>query len=253
MSRLDKSEYSATQTNGRPFEILLVEDLADDSDLCLRMFRKMQLDMDVEFNTHAVSDSAQAAIQITEQKFDAIFLDIGMPPPDGIELAKRIRSSAVNRTTPIVIITGAEDRGLMARAFQAGANFFLFKPINRTQLVRLMHMSLVPMDRERRKLRRIEVKCKVSIESERSRFDGETVDLSMEGMLVRAACPLPVGSVVRVSLMLPQTASPICSTARLVRTVGNELVGLQLESIGKAESDRLGEFLVTLITALPIK
>jgi hypothetical protein len=93
----------------------------------------------------------------------------------------------------------------------------------------------------------------VSIESERSRFDGETVDLSMEGMLVRAACPLPVSSVVKVSLMLPQTASPICSTARLVRTVGNELVGLQLESIGKAESDRLGEFLVTLITALPIK
>jgi len=50
-----------------------------------------------------------------------------MPPPDGIELTKRIRGSATNRTTPIVIITGAEDRGLMARAFQAGANWFLFK------------------------------------------------------------------------------------------------------------------------------
>jgi len=46
-----------------------------------------------------------------------------MPAPDGIELTQQIRSSALTRITPIIMITGETERGIMARAFQVGVTF----------------------------------------------------------------------------------------------------------------------------------
>jgi CheY-like chemotaxis protein len=232
-----------------PYDVLIVEDNTDDLDLLLRVFRQVQSDIGIEINARAVSNSVQAAAQLDEHKFDAIFLDIEMAPPNGLELAKRTRNSETNRTTPIVIVTGGEDRGLMTRAFQAGANFFLFKPINRVRLLRLIQISSVPIERERRRLQRVRVKCKVSIESEQGHFDGETLDLSLSGMLVRASRVLPVGSTVGVTLRLPSATAPIRTAARVVRVVGNEFMAFQLQNMSKAESDKLGEFLVPLIVS----
>jgi PleD family two-component response regulator len=72
------------------------------------------------FDARGITDSTQAAASLMEQKFDAVFLDVHMPPPDGIELARKIRSPGPNQNTPIVIITGEKDSGQMARAFQTG-------------------------------------------------------------------------------------------------------------------------------------
>ena len=197
-------------------------------------------------------NGTQAASQLKERKYDAIFLDVNLPPPNGVELTKQVRSSEINRTTYVVIISGADDRGLMARAFQAGANMFLFKPIDRTRLMRIIQVSSVPIDRERRRLQRVIVKCRVSLEHEEVRFEGETVDLSLGGMLVRADRILPVGSIVKVALALPPAAESIHAAARILRNVGNEYMGLQLERIDKAESERLGAYLMPLI-AVPLK
>jgi PleD family two-component response regulator len=131
----------------RPYELLHVENSPDDAELFLRALRRAQSELDFEINTQSVTDSTRASAEIKARKFDVIFLDIGMPPPDGIELTKLIRSSEQNRGTPIVIITGAEDRGLMSRAFQAGANWFLAKPVDRTRLMRLIQTSRAPMER----------------------------------------------------------------------------------------------------------
>lgn len=235
--------------SNRPYEVLVVEDNADDVELFLAALRKVQADLEIEVNAQTISDGALAAAKLKERKFDAIFLDINLPPPDGMELTRMIRSSTLNRTTPIVILTGADGRGLLTRAFEAGASMFLFKPIDRRQLMRLMQMARVPIDRERRRVQRVKVKCKVSIESGQVRLGGETLDLSLNGMFVQASRVLPVGSVVNVSLTLPQAQAPIRTAARIVRVVGTEFMGVQLENIGKAESERLAEFLIPLIVA----
>jgi c-di-GMP-binding flagellar brake protein YcgR len=138
----------------------------------------------------------------------------------------------------------------MARAFQAGANLFLFKPIDRTRLMRTIRVSSAQMDRERRRVQRVKVQCNVSVESEQGRFNCETLDVSMGGMFVRTKRILPIGSAVNVSLDLPMGAKPIRAAARIVRVVGNEFMGFQLEAIGKAESERLSCFLVPLIVSV---
>ena len=39
------------------------------------------------------TDSGQAAELLRNQKFDAVFLDVNMPPPDGLELTRLMRAS----------------------------------------------------------------------------------------------------------------------------------------------------------------
>jgi PleD family two-component response regulator len=83
----------------------------------------------------SLTSNKKAATHLAQEKFGTAFLDVRMPPPDGIELARQIRTSGLNRMTPMVVITGEDDRSILARAFEAGATFFLFKPIDRHRML----------------------------------------------------------------------------------------------------------------------
>jgi CheY-like chemotaxis protein len=71
-----------------------------------------------------LTSSTEAAGLLKWEKYHAVFLDMRMPSPDGVELARQIRASRVNASTVIVMITGEEERTLMKRAFEAGVEFF---------------------------------------------------------------------------------------------------------------------------------
>jgi chemotaxis family two-component system response regulator PixG len=132
-----------TGTEGISTKVLIVEDSAE---LC-ELIREVLIAEGIE--ARGITDSTEAAACLRGEKFEAVFLDVHMPPPDGIELARQMRDSGANQNTPIVIITGEKDSGLMARAFQAGANLFLFKPVDRMKLLRILRIIQDPMDRAR--------------------------------------------------------------------------------------------------------
>jgi PleD family two-component response regulator len=92
------------------------------------------------FEANSLTSSAEAAERLTRDKFHAVFMDMRMPPPDGLELARRVRSSRMNASTVIVMITGEQDRTLMRRAFEIGVQFFLFKPVERNKLLKLIRV-----------------------------------------------------------------------------------------------------------------
>jgi len=68
------------------------------------------------------TDSAHAVELLHNQKFDSVFLDVNMPPPDGIELTRLIRASGPNQKTPVIIVSGEEDPSVVSRGFQAGGH-----------------------------------------------------------------------------------------------------------------------------------
>lgn len=69
---------------------------------------------------NSVTDSAEAAERLRREKFHAVFLDMRMPPPNGVDLARQVRTSRVNASTVIVMITGDEDRTLISLELEAG-------------------------------------------------------------------------------------------------------------------------------------
>ena len=160
-----------------------------------------------------------------------------------------MRASGMNRSTPIVVITGEDDRCALTDAFNAGANFFLYKPIDRHRLLRLMRVAHAPIQRESRRYQRVKVRCKLAIVSNQERISGMTVDLSLGGMFVQASRTLPVGSAVQVLLELKAGAHPLSLPTRVVRATGKDSMGLQVENAGAEESKKLQEFLLPMILA----
>jgi CheY-like chemotaxis protein len=226
-----------------PSRVLIV----DDDPLVCELVKEVLTS--VEMDAVTITESTEASTRLAQEKFQAVFLDVNMPRPGGIELAGQMRASGMNRSTPIVIITGEDDRSALTEAFKAGANFFLYKPIDRHRLLRLIRVAQGPIQREARRYQRVKVSCKVSIERNQERISGMTVDLSLGGMLVHASRSLPVGSIVQVVLELKTGVQPLNLPARVMRVAANTFIGLQIEKAGVEESKKLQEFLLPMILA----
>lgn len=226
-----------------PNRILIV----DDNPTVCELIQEVLSSAEMESCT--LTDSGQAAVRVTQERFDAVFLDVRMPAPDGIELTRQIRATGLNRRTPIVIITGEEDNTVLKRAFEAGASFFLFKPIDRHRILRLIRVTEGSIRQEARRYQRVKATCLVSIEYGQDLLNGTTLDLSLSGILVRAPSLLPVGSAVHVSLALKSGTPPLRVTARVVRVSEDNCMGLQIENAGPEETKRLQEFILPLILA----
>jgi c-di-GMP-binding flagellar brake protein YcgR len=137
----------------------------------------------------------------------------------------------------------------MARAFEAGVEFFLFKPVERNKLLKLIRDIEGPIERERRRFTRVRLRCRISMAAGNDRLDGTTLDLSLGGALVRSHRAFPTGTPVTVNLDLEAGASLMRSGARVVRTVETDCMGIQFENLLPEESVRLQAFLLPLILA----
>jgi two-component system chemotaxis response regulator CheY len=241
-----KSTNASTENKGTLLAngILVV----DDDPLICELIRDVL--ESAEIKSHTTSDSQQASILIREEKFDAVFLDVNMPAPDGIALARQVRASALNRTTPIVMITGESDRHLLSRVFEAGATFVLFKPVDRHRLMRLIRVSEDVIQRESRQFQRVKVTCKVSMQMDQVRSVGHTLDMSLNGAMVFADKTFPVGSLIRVELELAHGKDSLSGAARVVRLVGADCMGLQFENVPLDQARKMQEFLLPLILAI---
>lgn len=150
-----------------------------------------------------MDDGLQAAVLVDQEKFDGIFLDLEMPKINGLTLARRVRESSRNRSTPIVIVTGRDDRSTMQEAFATGATFFLQKPIDRQRLTRLFLAVRGSLIENRRRSARVPLRTEVLCTAGSRRLQCMTWNISQGGMQIDAASDLKAGDLVRLSFRLP--------------------------------------------------
>jgi len=68
--------------------------------------------------------------------------DIGMPDPDGYQLAERIRHEAWGKNIRLIAVTGWGQESDKRRAHLAGFDHHLTKPVDPDQLERLFEASV---------------------------------------------------------------------------------------------------------------
>jgi len=192
----------------------------------------------------ALTRSSEAPDLLNEGKFEMAFLDLHMASPDGIELARQMRCSRRNRTTPIILISDDQRPSAMSVGFEAGASFFLYKPIDKERLLKLIRATQGAMEYGRRRTRRVALQSKVRLKFGVEVLEAETVDLSLCGILVKAGRTLPLGSPVHVSLDLSPQLKPVVGVGSVVRVFGGNQMGIQLDRLTIAESEKLQEFLL---------
>lgn len=195
----------------------------------------------------ALTNPGQAETRLQKEKFDLVFLDLHMPAPDGIQLARQIRSSGFNQKTPIVMITGDEAPSSLQQAFQAGATFFLFKPIEMSRLMRVIRASEGTVQQERRRYQRIEVRCNVKVTKGHEKIAGTTLDLSCGGLLMKAERVFPEGDRIEVSLRFWENIPPVRVAGRVARIFEDGCMGIEFLVLEAAARERIQDFLLPLV------
>ena len=96
-----------------------------------------------------LADSGESGLaRFQERRPDLILLDVVMPRMDGFETCRRLRALPGASDVPILFLTALGDLGTHKSALESGADDFLTKPINRTELLmrvrsllRICHLS----------------------------------------------------------------------------------------------------------------
>jgi phosphoserine phosphatase RsbU/P len=83
-----------------------------------------------------VAEAGPAALDLLgREKIDLIVLDYMMPGMDGPEVARRIRRDGRTADIPIIMLTASQEEPHIEAAFEAGANDYITKPVDRRILL----------------------------------------------------------------------------------------------------------------------
>ena len=114
-------DQSSIHTLPNRLRVLLVEDTIFIQKLHSTFLKKLGCKVELAID-------GRSALNLIKNNYDLIFMDIGLPDINGIEVCKIIRQQGY-RLTPIIALT-AEDPEIKQQCFDAGMNDFLQKSIS---------------------------------------------------------------------------------------------------------------------------
>jgi two-component system, chemotaxis family, chemotaxis protein CheY len=117
--------------------ILVIDDAAT-----VRMYHRSILE-DAGYLVDEAVNGIEALEKALEQPFDLYLVDVNMPKLDGYGFLRELRRQAMPQAPAVMISTEAasQDR---TRAYEAGANFYLVKPIKPLELLAYCRLLLAP-------------------------------------------------------------------------------------------------------------
>ena len=83
----------------------------------------------------AVPDGAAAVEQLTRTQVDLVLLDVMMPYLNGFEVCEKIKNNPDTYLIPVIIITALSDKQDRLEGIKVGADDFLSRPVDRTELL----------------------------------------------------------------------------------------------------------------------
>ena len=222
----------------QPLKLLVVEDDIPSLELMTEVFVSLKAEV------RPISESEKAVAMVNQEKFDGIFLDLEMPNLNGFDLARLVRKSSWNKSTPIVIVTGRDDRETMQDAFAIGATFFLQKPVDRQKLSALFRIVSGGMLENRRKFTRVPIQTEVSCTVGSRTVRGTSWNLSQGGMQVEVSGLKPRDAV-RVSFKLPVSGVVIDAAGVVVWGKENRQ-GIQFANLSVQSQQSIRRFMTEI-------
>jgi len=124
-----RTSYILSSLGRQPDCLLIVDDNPDS--LYLLGGILLEAGYEVEF----AKDGLSALEWTGLRKFDAILLDVRMPGMSGFEVSSLIRTSQMNRETPVIFLTGYNDIGNLSKGFETGGADYVTKLFRKRELL----------------------------------------------------------------------------------------------------------------------
>ena len=125
------------QRSGRT--IMIVEDYDDTRILLRRVLERLG------YSVLEASNGQEAVDTADREHPDLILMDLDLPILDGIAATQRIRQQAEMEKVPIVAVTAYPMSYTHVKAFAKGCDEYMAKPIDMTELERLVTLYLPPI------------------------------------------------------------------------------------------------------------
>jgi two-component system chemotaxis response regulator CheY len=119
--------------------ILIIDDAAT-----VRMYHRNIL-QGAGYTTEEAVNGIEALEKALENPFDLYLVDINMPKLDGYGFLRELRNQDVPQAPAIMISTEAAE-GDRSRAYAAGANLYMVKPMKPEQLLEPVALLLGELD-----------------------------------------------------------------------------------------------------------
>lgn len=81
------------------------------------------------------SSGAEGLRLVADRTPDVMLLDVMMPNMDGLEVCRRMKADPATALVPIVLVTSLDARDYRLSGLQAGADEFLSKPLDESELI----------------------------------------------------------------------------------------------------------------------
>lgn len=111
----------------RRFKLLVV----DDEPLNVRLLESQLMQ---KYDIVTAFSGTEALEVLHAESPDLILLDIMMSDMDGYEVCRKIKSSEKTRLIPVILVTALSSKSDMIEGIDAGADDFLTKPVDRTEV-----------------------------------------------------------------------------------------------------------------------
>jgi putative two-component system response regulator len=82
-----------------------------------------------------VPDGAAALEELTRTQFDLVLLDVMMPHLNGFEVCEKIKNNPDTYLIPVIMITALSDKQDRLEGIKVGADDFLSRPLDRSELL----------------------------------------------------------------------------------------------------------------------
>lgn len=118
------------EINKSKAKILIVDDIQENINLIESVFKNSGYS-----RIWTQNDSTKVIDMVIETEFDLIILDINMPIISGLDILKDLRRIYANAYAPVLMLTANTSRDLRIQALKNGAQDFIEKPFDISELV----------------------------------------------------------------------------------------------------------------------
>jgi CheY-like chemotaxis protein len=127
--------------NPKQLNIMLADDDYDD---CL-FFKKALEDLNLSTQLTIVHDGEELMKYLTVNSKnlpDILFLDLSMPRKNGMECLSEIKQNRNLKDISLVMLSTSNSQDTISKVFRIGANIYIHKPGDFTQLKQVIHHAL---------------------------------------------------------------------------------------------------------------